>query len=64
MINEPTSGLWAYIDDLRRQNMEVKIERNRYKVALQEIADAAGFDNIGNWARNKARDTLEKEAQP
>ena len=53
MSDEPTSGLLAYIEYLRRRNMEVKIERNRYKVALQEIADAAGFDNIGNWARNK-----------
>jgi hypothetical protein len=27
---------------------------------LQEIANASHFDNIGNWARNKARQALEE----
>lgn len=26
--------------------------------ALREIAEARGFDNIGKWARNRARDAL------
>lgn len=31
---------------------------NHYRTTLQEIADAKGFDNIGNWARNLAKDSL------
>jgi hypothetical protein len=33
--------------------------------ALREIADAKGFDNIGNWARRKAREALRQhESRP
>lgn len=52
------------IVNLRRENTALKIERNRLRVVLQDIADASGFDNIGNWARNKAKNALAKEAQP
>lgn len=48
------------IERLERQNAALKIESNRLRVVLQDIADASGFDNIGNWARNKAKDTLAK----
>ena len=35
-------------------------ERDEAREALQEIANASHFDNIGNWARNKARKALEE----
>lgn len=34
-------------------------ERDEARNALQEIARATSFDNIGNWARNTARKALE-----
>lgn len=51
-----------YTDEINRvldERDELKIERNRYKVALQDIADASG-----EWAGDKAREVLRKEAQP
>jgi hypothetical protein len=33
-------------------------ERNEAREVLQEIANASHFDNIGNFARNKAREAL------
>lgn len=33
-------------------------ERDEAREALREIAEASGFDNIGDWARNKARKAL------
>lgn len=45
--------------ELERENVALKIERNRYKVALQDIADASG-----EWAGDKAREVLEKGGQP
>lgn len=35
-------------------------ERDKAKEVLLEIANASHFDNIGNWARNKAREALEE----
>ena len=35
-------------------------ERDDAREALREIAEASGFDNIENWARNKARKALEE----
>ena len=35
-------------------------ERDEAREALQEIANASHFDNIGNWARNKAKKVLEE----
>lgn len=37
--------------ELERENAELKS-------VLKEIANAAHFENIGNWARNKAREAL------
>lgn len=31
-----------------------------YEDELTEIANAKGFDNIGNWARNKAKAAIKK----
>jgi nucleoside-triphosphatase THEP1 len=33
-------------------------ERDEAREVLQEIANASNFDNIGNFARNKAREAL------
>jgi len=35
-------------------------ERDEARKVLLEIANASHFDNIGNWARNKAREALEE----
>jgi hypothetical protein len=35
-------------------------ERDEARKFLLEIANASHFDNIGNWARNKAREALEE----
>jgi hypothetical protein len=34
-------------------------ERDEAIATLREIANASHFDNIGNWARNKAKKALE-----
>jgi hypothetical protein len=34
------------------------LERDEARDVLREIAEASGFDNIGNWARNKARNAI------
>jgi hypothetical protein len=36
-------------------------ERDEAWKVLREIAEASGFDNIGNWARNKANDALKNK---
>lgn len=56
--------LASMVRELQDENAALKIERNRLRVVLQDIADASGFDNIGNWARNKAKNALAKEAKP
>lgn len=38
---------------------QIERERDGAREVLREIAEASGFDNIGNWARNKARKALE-----
>lgn len=35
-----------------------RIEARKCRAALAEIAEARGFDNIGNWARNRAKQAL------
>lgn len=35
-----------------------RIESSRFRAALEEIANANSFDNIGRWARNRARQAL------
>lgn len=62
--NEEQARLLGKIGELQHKNAAIKVERNRLRVALQDIADASGFDNIGNWAQNKAKEALAKEAQP
>ncbi len=37
---------------------EARKERDDALAVLREIANASGFDNIGNWARNKAKKAL------
>jgi hydrogenase maturation factor len=36
-------------------------ELDEAREVLREIAEASGFDNIGNWARNKANDALKNK---
>lgn len=50
---------YSAIKELQRENAELKIERNRYKVALEDIALAND-----QWPGYKAREVLGKEAQP
>ncbi len=38
---------------------DARRERDEALSVLREIANASHFDNIGNWARNKAREALE-----
>ena len=33
-------------------------ERDEARDVLREIAEASGFENIGNWARNKAKSAI------
>lgn len=44
--------LLAEMDKLRADNAALR-------EALEAIANASGFDNIGNWARNKARAAID-----
>ena len=37
---------------------QLERERDEAREVLKEIAEASGFDNIGNWARNKALEAL------
>lgn len=37
---------------------ELEQERDEAREILREIAKANGFDNIGNWARNKAKSAI------
>ncbi len=37
---------------------DARRERDEARKFLLEIANASHFDNIGNWARNKAREAL------
>ena len=47
-------------DKLFDEAEKIKKERDEAREVLQEIASASHFDNIGNWARNKARQALEE----
>jgi hypothetical protein len=46
--------------DLRQRLATALVERNEARKVLLEIANASHFDNIGNWARNKAKEALEE----
>ena len=57
--------LAAQKEDIHHDRMigeleRVYSERDDAREVLQEIANASHFDNIGNWARNKARQALEE----
>jgi hypothetical protein len=45
-------------EKLHVQNLTLERERDEAMEVLQEIANASHFDNIGNFARNKAREAL------
>ena len=62
-------GLYKVLEEannrLRTANEEavelartLKQERDEAREVLIEIAEASGFDNIGNWARNKAKSAI------
>lgn len=42
----------------KAERVEALRERDELRGVLQEIANASHFDNIGNWARNKAKEAL------
>ena len=46
-----------------RIKLSRKLERESdcYRKTLEEIANAKAFENIGNWARNKAKAALFKK---
>ena len=44
---------------LAKQAERLRKERDEALKALREIAEAIGFDNIGDWARNTALKALE-----
>jgi hypothetical protein len=39
---------------------QLERENNQLRAALAEIAGASHFDNVGGWARNRARAVLAK----
>ena len=49
-------------DENREWALRAERERDEAREVLREIAEASGFDNIGNWARNKARKCFSKTA--
>ena len=60
---------WACCDELvvdsnaitlAKTVMRLERERDEAREVLREIAEASGFDNIGNWARNKARKEIDR----
>ncbi len=38
--------------------MDFEKKLKKANEALEEIANSGGFDNIGNWARSKAREAI------
>jgi len=48
---------------MERRLVDLERENAALREALREIADASGFDNIGNWARKKAKDALGEEGK-
>lgn len=51
-----TSGVLARS---RLHAEKLERERDEARKVLSEIANASHFDNIGNWARNKAKKALD-----
>ena len=53
------------LERLERENAALKIELNRLRIALRDIADAStGQLTLPMWIRGKVAATLGKEAQP
>jgi regulator of replication initiation timing len=57
-MSEKIKDMKANILRLLSENAELKRERDEARKVLLEIANASHFDNIGNWARNKAKQAL------
>ena len=51
-------GFGATNYEWREHSRRLERERDEAREVLREIAEASGFDNIGNWARNKALEAL------
>jgi chromosome segregation ATPase len=51
-------GLNNFANERFDEIQKVRKERDEAREVLKEIAEAIGFDNIGNWARNKALEAL------
>ncbi len=54
-----------YLEEAREKAERYRLEanammlqRDESREALREITEASGFDNIGNWARNKAKSAI------
>ena len=59
-----TDAAWAVesgngLNEVKEISRKLERERDEARAALREIANASHFDNIGNWARNKAKKALE-----
>ena len=52
---DSVAGVISQIDNMYAG---VREQRDEAREVLREIAEASGFDNIGNWARNKALEAL------
>lgn len=50
------AGVISQIDNMYAG---VRQQRDEARAVLSEIANASHFDNIGNWARNKAKKALD-----
>ena len=53
-----SKGQWSFV--LKETCQRLERERDEAREVLREIAEASGFDNIGNWARNKARKEIDR----
>jgi hypothetical protein len=48
-----------HVTEWENRCIKAERERDEARAVLREIANASHFDNIGNWARNKAKKALE-----
>ncbi len=56
----PTEEINRNLDELKKIFNKLADLTSFYRGQLEEIADAKGFDNIGNWAKNKAKAAIKK----
>ena len=61
VLEEANNRLMAANEEAVALARTLKQERDEAREVLREIAEATGFDNIGNWARNKANDALKNK---